>query len=172
MALKWADVDLEHGLLQVRATLQHVKGEGFVFLAPKTKQSRRKVVLPAAAVQALCQHRISQQAERVELGPAWDDHDLVFTNRLGRPLDGVHVLRRELHPLLKRAGLPLMRFHDLRHTAATLLLMQGVNPKVVSELLGHHDISITLGIYSHVLPDMQRQAAAAMDEVFEHRGLE
>ncbi len=91
--------------------------------------------------------------------------DLVFCNTLGKPLDDSHVLLREFYPLLGRAGLPRMRFHDLRHTAATLLLGRGVNPKIVSEMLGHASIRITLDIYSHVLPDMQDQAAAALEGV-------
>jgi len=167
LALKWADVDLEAATVTVRATLQHVRGRGFVFLPPKTKQSRRKVALPTTVVEALHQHHARQLNERKSLGLAWEDMDLVFTNQVGRPLDGVNVLRRELHPLLRRAGLPVIRFHDLRHTAATLLLSQGVNAKVVSEMLGHSDISITLGIYAHVLPDMQQHAAEAMNRILE-----
>jgi integrase len=99
----------------------------------------------------------------------WVDHDLVFCNTIGKPLEGTHLLRRELHPLLARAGLPAIRVHDLRHTAATLLLGKGINPKIVSELLGHASVAITLDLYSHVLPDMQQQAAAAMDDVLERR---
>jgi integrase len=169
LALRWEDVDLDGGALQVRATLQHVSGGGFTFAPPKTRRSRRKVVLPVAALDALRQHRVRQADERANLRSGWDDLGLVFANRLGRPLDGIHVLRRELHPLLRRAGLPLIRFHDLRHTAATLLLGRGVNPKVVSELLGHSQVSITLDVYSHVLPDMQQHAAAVMDALLDGR---
>jgi integrase len=125
--------------------------------------------LSAAAVDALRQHRARQAEEKVQRGSAWDDQGLVFANQFGRPLEGTHVLRRELHPLLRRSGLPIIRFHDLRHTAATLLLGRGVNPKVVSELLGHSQVSITLDIYSHVLPDMQQHAAAAMDDILNDR---
>lgn len=102
--------------------------------------------------------------ERLALGAAWDGaFDLVFPNRVGKPLDANNLLNYHFQPLVKRAGLPRMRFHDLRHTAATLLLGRGVNPKIVSEMLGHASIAITLDIYSHVLPDMQAQAADAMD---------
>jgi integrase len=112
----------------------------------------------------LQRHRIQQLEECQALGPIWDNtYDLVFPNTLGRPMDASHLIRREFHPLLKQAGLPHMRFHDLRHTAATLLLRQGVNPKIVSEMLGHASVSITLDLYSHVLPDMQQIAAEAMD---------
>jgi integrase len=90
----------------------------------------------------------------------------VFPDALGVPFDGITLLRREFLPLLKRAGLPLIRFHDLRHTAATLMLLKGIHAKVVSEMLGHATVSITLDLYSHVLPDLQREAAAAMDSLF------
>lgn len=96
-------------------------------------------------------------------GAAWEKLDLVFPNTLGRPLDGTNLLKYWFYPLLKRANLPRIRFHDLRHTAATLLLARGINPKVVSEMLGHSHVSVTLGIYSHVMAHMQQQAAAAMD---------
>jgi integrase len=167
LALHWSDVHLEGQApaLHVRATLHWLPRQGFTFSEPKTKRSRRKIALSQAAVAALRVHRVRQHAERLALGPAWDDQDLVFTNAIGGPLDGVHVLRRQLHPLLVRAGLPQIRFHDLRHTAATLLLDQDVNPKIVSEMLGHASVAITLDLYSHVLPGMQQRAAAAMDAV-------
>ena len=99
-------------------------------------------------------------------GETWhNEHNVVFTNLIGGPLDGTHVLRHCFRPLLKHAGLPEIRFHDLRHTAATLLLGQGVHPKIVSEMLGHSTINITLDLYSHVTPTMQLQAVAALDSV-------
>ena len=96
-------------------------------------------------------------------GAAWDDHSLVFCTAVGAPLDGVNVLRSAFWPLLQQGGLPRIRFHDLRHTCATLLLGRGVNPKIVSELLGHSTVAITLDLYSHVLPTMQQQAATALE---------
>jgi integrase len=89
--------------------------------------------------------------------------DLVFPNTVGKPIDAVNLVKYWFYPLLKRAGQPRIRFHDLRHIAATLLLERGINPKVVGEMLGHSHVSVTLGIYSHVLPRMQQQAANAMD---------
>jgi integrase len=89
----------------------------------------------------------------------------VFPDALGAPFDGVTLLRREFQPLLRRLGLPTIRFHDLRHTAATLMLLRGVHPKVVSEMLGHSTIGITLGLYSHVLSDLQRDAAVVMESI-------
>lgn len=95
-----------------------------------------------------------------------NEHDLVFTNITGGPLDGTHVLRHCFRPLLRQAGLPEIRFHDLRHSAATLLLGQGVHPRIVSEMLGHSAINITLDLYSHVTPTMQCEAVSALDSVF------
>src|SRR5262249_41441280 len=108
--------------------------------------------------------RLRQMEERLRLGAAWEDLDLVFSNAVGRPIDGINLLKYWFFPLLKKAGLPRMRFHDLRHTAATILLSRGINPKIVSEMLGHASVAITLDIYSHVLPHMRQQAADAMDD--------
>jgi integrase len=162
LALKWRDIDLNEGTLQVRASLQRTRG-GFVFAEPKTSRSRRHLALPIVAIEALRKHRARQAEESLRLGEMWEDLDLVFPNTLGRPLDGINLLKYWFFPLLKKAGLPRMRFHDLRHTAATLLLSRGINPKVVSEVLGHAQVSITLDVYSHVTPHMQQMAAKAMD---------
>ena len=97
----------------------------------------------------------------MEHGALWQDHGLVFPSTVGTPMSGGN-LNRSFKATLRRAGLPAARFHDLRHTCATLLLRQGVNPKYVQELLGHADISLTLNTYSHVLPDMGDAAAGAM----------
>lgn len=106
-----------------------------------------------------------QQDERTLVGPAWQEEDLVFTNAQGGPLRANHILQRQFTPLLKQAGLPLIRFHDLRHTAATLMLRQGIHPKIVAGMLGHSTVSMTLDIYSHVIPDMQRGATEALDRL-------
>jgi integrase len=164
LGLKWSEVDLDDASLQVRASLQKVRGT-FILAEPKTARSRRKVALTALAVEALRRHHANQVAQCLALGPAWQDRDLVFTNRIGNPVDRIDLMRREFLPLLQAAGLPPMRFHDLRHSAATLLLRQGVHPKVVAEMLGHSQISMTLDTYSHVLPDMQRDATVALDRL-------
>ncbi len=110
--------------------------------------------------------RHPQAEHRQRRGEAWEDNDLVFPNTLGRLINPANLLTRSFRPLLERAGLPRMRCHDLRHTAATLLLDQGVHPKIVSEMLGHSTMSITLDLYSHVTPSMQEQAAQALDSLF------
>ena len=167
LALRWKDIDLEKALLYVRSNLQFIKG-GFVFSDPKTPLSRRQVALSQKAVEALRRHQAHQNVERRLLGEAWDDSfDLVLPNSIGRPENPSNLLSHQLYPLLKSANIPEIRFHDLRHTAATLLLEAGIHPKVVSEMLGHSHISITLGIYSHVTPDMHKAAAAAMNAMLE-----
>jgi integrase len=163
LALRWSDIDLDRGIVQVRATLQWAKGGNYILAAPKTRQSRRQIMLTALACAALHTHHLRQSEERLAAGVPWGPHDLVFTSKTGNALDGRNVTRTDFARLLQRAGLPAIRFHDLRHTAATLLLGRGVNPKIVSEMLGHTKVGITLDIYSHVLPDMQQQAAAEMD---------
>ncbi len=165
LGLRWRDVDLDAEVVRVRQALTHdPTAHTYRFKEPKTKHSRRQIALAAPATQALKRQRIVQAEQRLKLGEAWLDQDLVFPNEGGGSLSPRTVHHR-LVRLLKQAGLPRIRFHDLRHTAATLLLGARVNPKVVSEMLGHANIAITLDIYSHVLPDMQQDAAAAMSTV-------
>ncbi len=165
-ALRWSDIDTERQRVQVSRTLTTVRGGEPLFGQPKTQKSRRTVWLSATACEALETHRLNQPSQRQLAGAAWKEYGLAFTNALGKPLDNSHVLSRGLHPLLDKAGLPRMRFHDLRHTAATVLLSQGVPVKVVSELLGHSDISTTLRIYAHVIEGAQEQAVSVMDKLF------
>jgi integrase len=163
--LRWEDVDLEAGRLSVRQTLTTPKG-GRRLGPPKRSKSRRSVKLTAGAVKALRDHRERQLEEREKLAELWQDHDFVFTTQVGTPLNRHNFFRRCYKPLLEEAGLPRsIRFHDLRHTCATLLLSKNVNPKIVQELLGHANISQTMDTYSHMLPDMQERAASAMDDI-------
>ena len=164
LALRWADVDLDGGSLRVVATLRHLSGEAASFQPPKTARSRRRVELSESVVAALSAHKVATIEERWRSGQLWQDHNLVFPNLLGRPR-GASNVSRELHPLLERAGLPRIRFHDLRHTAATLMLGRGVHAKLVSDMLGHASIAITLDTYSHSLPSMHREAAQVMEEL-------
>jgi integrase len=124
-----------------------------------TRLQTRRVELPQTAVTALHEHRKRMVAEG-NAGVPW-----VFRNSLGGPLRRSHFHRQDFKPLLKRAGLPDIRFHDLRHSHATLLLSQGVHPKVVQERLGHSQISVTMDTYSHLLPTMQREAAGQLDRL-------
>lgn len=162
LGLRWQDLDLERATLSVRQALHRVSGKP-VFEGPKTERSRRSIALPASVVAALRRHRTQQAREKLMLGQDYDDHGLVFCQPNGRPFDAKNLVQWRFKPLLRKAGLPDTRFHDLRHTCATLMLAEGVHPKIVSERLGHSTVTLTLDTYSHVLPDMQREAAEKLD---------
>ena len=164
MALRWRSVDLEAATLSVVETLQRVQGE-VTFADVKTASSRRQIALPASTVEALRAHRVRQVEERLKLGPIWQDLDLVFCNTIGGPLWRGNLLWEHFRPLCRRAGVPVIRIHDLRHTAATLRMKLETNPKIVSEMLGHASVAITLDLYSHVDPGMQREAADKLDRL-------
>jgi integrase len=161
LALRWADVDLDKGSLTVRASLQRVGGQ-LQLVETKTERSRRTIALPRAAVTALRAHRVRQLEERLAAGENWQDTGMVFTSSIGTMIDPRNV-NRQFGKALSQAGLPHTRFHDLRHTCASLLLVQGVHPRVVMEILGHSKISVTMDTYSHVIPTLQRDAADRMD---------
>jgi integrase len=133
LGLRWPDVDLEGGKLQVLRQLTRTK-KGLSFTVPKRGRTR-VVRLTDTAVVALKTHKTAQNAERLKAGSLWQDHDLVFTSTIGTPVDVGNLKYRSFRPLPKRAGLPRIRIHDLRHTAATLLLGKGVHPKIVQEML-------------------------------------
>lgn len=168
LGLRWRDVDLEAGVLHVQQTCQWLPHRSFIFRQPKTQRSRRSVALSPESVRRLRRHRQRQLEERLLLGPAYEDSGLVFATPLGTPIDPSN-LRRAWSGIVRAAGLEHLRFHDLRHAHATLLLRQGVHPKVVSERLGHSGVGITLDTYSHVLPDLQAQAAAQLDALLAGR---
>jgi integrase len=163
LGLKWEDVNLEEGTLQVRRTLTTAKG-GPVLSTPKTKGSRRSVKLTQSAVEALRCHLQQQLGEIDMAGSLWEENGLIFASETGEPLERRSIVKYQFKKVLKCAGLPDIRFHDLRHTCATLLLGRNVNPKIVSEMLGHATIAITLDTYSHVLPNMQDEAAKALED--------
>ena len=153
----WGDVDFDERCIDVRRQMVEVRGKPTVGEL-KTKRSRRRVSLPEVAVRALESHR-------TRLGALPMPGNLVFCTRVGTPLTKQNFRLREWLPLLKSAGLGPMPFHALRHTTATLLLHQGVSPRVVQERLGHASVGITLDLYSHVTPGLQREAANRLDEL-------
>jgi integrase len=163
LGLRWEDVDLAAGTLSVRRTLSQAR-IGHMFEAPKNGKGRN-VRLTSGAVEALKRHRAAQNGQRIRLGSLWQDHGLVFPSQRGTTMHASNLTARSFKPLLKRAGLPDIRLHDLRHTCATLLLSEGVHPKFVQELLGHANVGITLDTYSHVLPSMGDQTVTAMERV-------
>jgi integrase len=165
LALQWQDINFDEGSLHVCRTMNRIEGKGIMVSEPKTAKSRRKIMLPHLVIEALKQHRVRQLEARLKAGAAWKERDLVFCNASGNFLDPANVLRM-FGKLLRDAGLPHMRFHDLRHSAATILLTMGVHPKIVQELLGHSQISMTMDTYSHVLPSMQKEAMSRWDDWF------
>jgi integrase len=167
LGLKWEDADLEAGTLQVRRTLTTAKG-GPVLSTPKTKGSRRSVKLTQSAVEILRSHLQRQLGEIGDRAASlWEENGLIFASEIGKPLDRRSIIKYQFKKLLKCGRLPDIRFHDLRHTCATLLLGRNVNPKIVSEMLGHASIAITLDTYSHVLPNMQNEAAKALEDALD-----
>lgn len=160
LGLHWRDVDLARGKLAVTQSLQATKN-GLEFRQPKTKKSRRSIPLTVTATAALRQHRKAQQEHRIANADRYEDQDLVFARELGEPWNP-RTFSSSWTRLRDTLGLSI-RFHDLRHTHATLLLRQGVHVKVVSERLGHSTVGITLDTYSHVLPDMQEEATEKLE---------
>lgn len=129
-----------------------------------SSRSPRTIALPAMAVRALKRHRVRQLEMRMAAGQQWQDSGFIFTTPIGTTLDARNITRT-FKTVLRAQNLPMIRIHDLRHSCATLMLAQGVSPRVVMETLGHSQISLTLNTYSHVLPAMQEDAAARMDEI-------
>lgn len=149
LGLRYEDIDLQAGTLQVKRTVFNGQIE-----APKTLKGKRSIKLTQTSIKALQKHQKVSE---------W-----VFSTKVGTPISVHNLHNRSWKPLLNKTGLPLdTRFHDLRHTCATLLLTKGVHPKIVQELLGHSSISITLDTYSHGLPNMQEKAVRAMEDIFE-----
>lgn len=167
LALRWSDLDLPGRRLSIRGSLHRNLGGGWTIQETKTERSRRQVLLPPFAVKALERQRLRQNEERLRIGSLWEENDLVFPNHVGRPLSSQNLTQRHFYPLLQRLSLPKIRFHDLRHTAATLLLAEGVHPKIVSEMLGHTQVGITLDLYSHVTPAMHESASGALGRLLD-----
>jgi integrase len=160
LGLRWQDLDFQARTLRVNYSLQRLQGK-LVLSEPKTKTSRRVLNLPDSLIVKLREHRTRQLEEKMQAGPHWQETGLVFTSSIGTPVDPRHIKRR-LDPLLKNAGLPHYRVHDLRHFCASLLLAQGVPLKVVSDILGHSQISTTADLYTHVLPSLRKEAIDLM----------
>jgi integrase len=162
LGLRWVDVDLDAAIITVRRSLQRLGGK-LVLVEPKTKRSYRQVPLPRLCVDALREHRERQDKERAD-SPVWlDEWGLVFTTKHGTPIEPRNLLRH-FYGLCERLGLPRLRFHDLRHSCASLLLVRGVQPATIMETLGHAVIHTTMQ-YAHVMPRSMREAAATMDDL-------
>ncbi len=166
--LEWRHLDFSAGTLTVQQAIQQQQGKGLVIIEPKTGRSRRTVHLATGTIAALRVHQDRQKLTRRAADKPWGETGLVFCTRTGLPLAPSNI-RRSLHTALAHADLPLIRVHDLRHTAATYLLSIGTHPKKVQELLGHSSIMLTMDTYSHVLPAMHQEIANRMDRLFEVR---
>ena len=164
--LKWENVDLVAGRLSIVNTLQRIPGHGLVESTPKTARSRRSVALKAIAINSLHSIRGRQIEEREAAGTAWRNTGYVFTQADGTLIDPESITR-DFRGIVDRSGLPYLTLHGLRHAHATLALAAGVNPKIVSERLGHSTIAVTMDTYSHVLPGMQEEAAQAVENLLE-----
>ena len=158
LGLRWQDVDLDIGMLRVTGALQRIDHK-LERTAPKTAKSARVLPLPATLVSALRQHQQRQASQRARKGTLWDEHGYVFPSARGTPMEPGN-LNRHFAKLLKRAGLPRMRVHDLRHSCASALVAEGIHPKVISQILGHASIDITMDLYAHVFDETQREATA------------
>jgi len=163
LALRWQDVDLEHGTLSINRNLVRTREHGLIFGEPKTDLSRRTIPLPEFALQGLREHRDRQDAEKESMGTAYQDQGLIFCTPNGRPIDpdnASHTFKR----LVAQANLPEHTLHELRHAFASQLLALGVHPKVVQAMLGHSTINLTMDTYSHLTPGLMEQAAASLNE--------
>lgn len=158
LGLRWQDVDFTFGTFSIQQAFYRL-GKWMLFDKPKTAKARRRIYAPEVLLNELGRLRECQREERALLGPEYEDHDLVFCQPNGKPLHAHNVVERDFKRLIRRTDLPRIRFHDLRHCHATLLLKQGEHPKVVQERLGHSTAAFTLDVYSHVLPGMQEGAA-------------
>lgn len=174
--LRWEDVTLDRRTVRVAQTIGYVKGAGStepgmrgrVTKAPKTAAGLRTLPIAPELVEVLRTHRADQNARRLKAGEMWRDLDLVFPGAFGRPLDD-STIRARWSVICARAKVPTIRLHDIRHTTATLLLLAGVNVKVVSERLGHATVAITMAVYSHVLPGLQEDAAIRIGNILRGR---
>jgi len=168
LGLKWTDVDFIFSQVYVNRSLHHLKNGSYVFTEPKSAKSRRTIALSPSAILTLKEHKEKQALERAMLGIPLKDVDLVFSTLEGKPLRP-NTITRAWTMLAARAGVKVIRLHDARHTHASIMLKQGIHPKIVQERLGHASISMTLDTYSHVAPGLQQAAAESFDKLLNGR---
>jgi integrase len=164
MGLKWEDVDWKLSTIQVKRQVRHFKGASYAFLEPKSKSGTRTIVLGKQALEILRDHKKEQERIISLSNGNWTSLDLIFPSSAGTPLTASNI-RRDFRKLLKASGLPKIRFHDLRHTAASLMLNHGIPVLIVSKRLGHSKPSITIDVYGHLIPSRQEEAAQLMDNL-------
>jgi integrase len=171
LGLRWEDVDLDRGVLRVRQQLQHMKREQPVLKGLKTRASRRDLDLPTRLVLHLQAHRARQGRERERKDDTWREHGLIFPSAVGTPLTPRNLVRR-FQELLGRTGLPARRFHDLRHTDASLMFERGLEATTVQRVLGHSSIAVTNDTYLHLMPQVKKRTAEIMDDFLRAPGEE
>ena len=165
LGLRWQAIDLERGEMQITSALKDVGGQKWLG-KPKTAHSRRTIPLTQTAIRSLKRHKARQAEEKLAHGASWNPEQLVFVTSVGTSYERTNWRVQQYAPMLRKAGLEYVRPHDLRHTAATLLLLEGVQPLVVSEMLGHASVAFTLATYGHVLAEMRKPARDAMERLF------
>lgn len=165
LGLHWSDIDFTKKEIRIARTMNYYTGYGFVEGKTKTRSGTRTIKLPSFVIELLRKHHTLQLEKQLRSGPSWIDHNLVFCGKHGSFIVR-STLHRQFHKLLEDADLPDMRFHDLRHSAATILIAMGAPINVVQEILGHADIHTTLGIYGHVLPSMKQDASDKLDDLY------
>ena len=164
LGLTWQDIDLLYSVISVNRGLHHLSDGSYVFTEPKSAKSKRTIALPPSAILVLKAHYDNQKLERDMVGKPLSDTDLVFSTIEGKPLRP-NTITRAWETLAARYGVKVIRFHDAWHTHASIMLKQGIHPKIVQERLGHSSIAVTLDTYSHIAPGLQESAAKRFDEV-------
>lgn len=165
LGLRWAALDLERGEMRITTAMKDVQGHRRLD-KPKTPNSRRTIPITPLAIASLTRHKLRQLEERLKHSADWNPLQLVFVTSNGTPYSQTNWRKQQYIPMLQKAKLPYIRTHDLRHTAATLLLLEGVQPLVVSEMLGHASVAFTLATYGHVQAEMRKPARDAMERLF------
>jgi integrase len=165
LGLRWKDLNFNANTVSIRKNLVLVNNKP-ILQEPKTQGSIRSITLPLVTIEALKKYKTLQDQEKHKIGSHYQDHHLIVATSLGTPVSPRNLLR-SFKRIIEKANLPEIRFHDLRHTHATLMLKQGEHPKVVSERLGHSSTRITLDIYSHVLPNMQQEAVERFEKMIQ-----
>jgi integrase len=165
--LRWENIDFGSGFLNVRTQLKRIARKGVLLSELKTKKSRRSLRMPRFVIDALLRRQLTQEGERIKAGTKWKETGFVFTGPRGDVIAPEKI--SEVHKeMLERANLPHVRFHDLRHSCATLLLSKGVTPKMIQEILGHANFQITADLYSHLVEAMRDEATDA-NEIFDSK---
>ena len=164
LGMKWPDVDWEKSQVYIQRQLQRIKGQGSVLVPPKTKAGRRQIMLGQGTVERLAAHKREQELMKAAMEKRWEENDLIFPNILGKPMASENMLT-EFKRLLKKNGLPMIRFHDLRHTSISFLLDIGTPVNTVQQRAGHSKASVTTDTYGHSMVRSEREAAERIEEM-------